>query len=92
MDQLPESIEEGGVRGGDRDALKRVFEPEGRELTRRVRQEIDADADRPQLSGGFKNPARDAGPMQRDPERQPANAGADDDDLVHVSVPIVFWR
>jgi hypothetical protein len=30
--------------------------------------------------------------MQRDPERQPANAGADDDDLVHVSVPIVSWR
>ena len=51
-----------------------------------MRQEVDADADRSQLSDGLENPAGDAGLMQRDPERQPANAGTDDDDLVaHLS-------
>ena len=92
MDQLPEPIEEGGVRGLDRNALERVFEPKACEFTRRMRQEVDADTDRPQFGSGFEDPARDAGLMQRDPERQPANAGTDDDDLVHVSVPIEFWR
>jgi len=30
--------------------------------------------------------------VQGNPERQAANPGANDDDLVHGFVPIVFWR
>jgi hypothetical protein len=52
-----------------------------------MRQQVDSDADRSDFRGGFKNPARNSGGVQRKPQRQPANAGSDDDDLVHVFHP-----
>ena len=63
------------------------FEAERGEFLGGVRQQIDADADRLDFGGGFKNAAGNSGLVQRKPERQAADAGADDDDLVHVSFP-----
>ena len=53
----------------------------------RVRKQVDADADRLDLGDGFEDPAGNPGLVQRQPQRQSAHAGADDDDLVHVSIP-----
>jgi hypothetical protein len=50
-----------------------------------MRQQVDADTYRPDLGGRLEDTAGNAGFMQRKPERQPANAGADDDDFVHAS-------
>ena len=86
VDQLAEAVEEGGIGGGDRGLGERGFKAERGELSRSMRKQVDADADRPDLRGGFENPARNSFLMQREPERQPANAGTDDDDLVaHLS-------
>jgi hypothetical protein len=52
-----------------------------------MRKQIDADTDRLDFGSGFKNAAGDAGFVQRQPERQPADPGADDNDLVHISFP-----
>ena len=86
VDQLAKAVEEGGIGGGDRDPRQFRFKSERGELARRMRKQIDADADLLDLGRGLENPARDAGLMQREPQRQPANAGTDDDDVVvHVS-------
>jgi len=53
-------------------------------------QQIDADTNRLDLGGGFKNTAGDSAPVQRKPERQAADAGADDNDFVHVFLPVVL--
>ena len=39
------------------------------------------------FGSGLENAAGNSGRVQRQPERQPANAGADDDDFVHISFP-----
>ena len=46
IDQLAEAIEEGRIRGRDRDLGQRLFEPERGEFLGGMRQQIDADADR----------------------------------------------
>ena len=56
------------------------FKAERGEFLGGMRQQIDADADRADFGGGLKYPAGNSGRVQRQPERQPANAGADDDD------------
>jgi hypothetical protein len=43
------------------------------------------DADRSDPGGRFQYPAGNAAQLQRKSERQAANAGSDDDDVVHVS-------
>jgi hypothetical protein len=48
-------------------------------------EEIDADADRLDFGSRLKYPAGDLGCVQRKSERQSANAGSDDNDVVHVS-------
>jgi len=50
-----------------------------------VREQINPDAHGFYFGSRFKYPAADSGLMQREPERQSANAGADDNDIVHVS-------
>ena len=45
-------------------------------------QDVDADAERPDLGGRFVDPASDARAVQRQRERQAADAGTDDGDLV----------
>jgi hypothetical protein len=56
-----------------------------------MRQQIDADADRLDFGSRFENPAGNSGRKQRKPEGQPADAGSDDDDLVHVFHPGALW-
>jgi hypothetical protein len=49
-----------------------------------MRKQIDADPDRPDFSRRFKYPTGNSGGVQREPQRQSADAGPDDDDVVHV--------
>ena len=46
IDQLAEAIEEGRIRGRDRNLGQRLLEPERGEFFRGMRKQIDADADR----------------------------------------------
>src|SRR6476620_3260252 len=85
IDQLAKAIEESRVRGLDRDTCQRLLESERGKFLCCVREQIDADADRPDLGGRFEDPAGNAALLQRKSERQSANAGSDDDDVVHVS-------
>ena len=92
IDQLAEAIEEGRITSRDRDLRQLGFEPERCEFPGGVREQIDADADRLDLGRRFEYPAGNSGGVQRQPERQSANAGADDDDVVHVPPGIFFLR
>ena len=85
IDQLAEAIEEGGIGGRDRDVCQSLLKPERGKLFCSMRQQVDADADRLDFGGGFENAAGNFGLVQREPKRQSADAGADDDDLVHIS-------
>jgi hypothetical protein len=87
IDQLPETVEEGGILRLDRDSCQRIFKPKRGQFPGRVRKQVDADADRLDLGDGFEDPAGNPGLVQRQPQRQSADAGAEDDDLVHVSIP-----
>ena len=81
VDELAEAVVEAGFERGDGDARQLVLEPEQRELAGRVRQEADADADRPDLGRGLEDAAADATLVKGERKRQSADAGADDDDL-----------
>src|SRR5713101_706678 len=85
IDQLAEAIEEGRVPGFDRDACQRLLKSERGKFFCCVREQIDADADRPDLGGRLEYTAGNAAPLQRKSKRQSANAGPNDDDVVHVS-------
>ena len=84
IDQLAKAIEKGRITCLDRDPRQRRLQPERGKLLGGVRQKIDANPDRLDLGGRFEDPARDSGRMQRQSQRQSANAGADDDDIVHL--------
>src|SRR6266849_3128984 len=93
VDQLAEAVEEGCILGFDRDPRKRFFQTEPGELLGRVRKQIDADTDRPDVGDGLIDAAGDAGLVQRKPQRQAADARAHDDDVVHASAPeIPDWE
>ena len=84
IDQLAEAVEKGRVAGLDRHPRQRRLEPERREFPGGMRKQIDANPDRPDLGGGFEDPAGKRGGMQREAECQAADAAANDDDVVHV--------
>ena len=67
IDQLAETIEEGGVRGRDCHVGERLLKPERGKLFCSMRQQIDADADRLDLGSGFENAAGNFGLVQREP-------------------------
>ena len=50
-----------------------------------MRQDVDADAERPDLRRLLVDAAGDAGAVQAEGERQPADAGADDGDPLGVA-------
>ena len=83
IDQLAEAVEERRLLRRHGDFRERRLEPEPSELRRRVRQEVDADPDGADLRRRLVDEGRDAGAVQRQRERQPADAGADDGDVVH---------
>ena len=93
IDQLAETVEKGRVFGRDCDPRQRLLQSERRQFLGCMRQQIDADADRLDFGRRFENPAGNAGRVQRKPESEPANAGSDDDDLVHIFHPgALCWR
>jgi hypothetical protein len=49
-----------------------------------MRKQIDADPDRPDFGRRFKYPAGNSGGVQCEPQRQSADAGPDNNDVVHV--------
>ena len=69
----------------DEEVAMAVKEAKRRKLPGGVRKQIDADANRLQFRGGLKNTAWNSGLVQRQPERQPADPGANDNDIVHAS-------
>src|SRR3954463_666498 len=84
-DQLAKSIEESGVAGFDRYRRQRRFKLECCEFLGGVRKQVDTDPDRPNLGRRFEDAARNSAPVQSKSKRQSAYAGANDDDVVHVS-------
>ena len=87
IDQLPEAIEEGRIRGCDRNIRQRLLEPERGKLFSGMRKKIDADADRANFGRRFKYRAGNSRCVQGQAERQSTNAGTDDNNVVHVSFP-----
>ena len=85
VDELAEAVVEGSVACDDRDALEVGKDAERLQHRARVWQDIDADAERPDLGGRLVDPAGDVRAVQRQRERQAADAGADDGDLVAAS-------
>jgi hypothetical protein len=82
VDELPEAVEERRFARDHRDALELGKDAERLQRRRRVRQDVDADAERPHLGRSLEHAAGDALPVQGQRERQAADAGADDRDLV----------
>ena len=85
IDQLPEAIEEGCVLGRDRDLRQIIFEPERGKFLCGMRKQIDAHANGPDFGRRLEYPAGNFRSLQREPKRQSADAGSDDNDVVHVS-------
>ena len=86
VDELAEAIEERRLARRHRDPLQRFEHAESMELGGGMRQDVDADAERPDLSRLLVDAAGDAGAVQAEGERQPADAGAEDGD------PLRFHR
>ena len=80
VDELAEAVEEGGLAGRHGEALERLEDAQRAQLGARMRQDIDADAERQDLGGRLVDAAGDAGAVQEQGQRQAADAGADDDD------------
>ena len=79
-DLLTVFIEIEKLLGLDGDLAKRVLQAELGQLATGMRQNIDADTERPDLVHTFKDPAFQAGGMQAQGKRQPANSTADNSD------------
>ena len=85
VDELAEAVEERRLARRHRDPLQRFEHAERAQLGGRVRQDVDADAERPDLRRLLVDPAGDAGAVQAEGERQPADAGADDGDALRAA-------
>src|SRR5688572_1018314 len=83
IDELTEPVEERGLLRLHRDLGKRTLEAELAEHLHRVRQEVDAHAYRFDLGRRLEDAARDAAALERERKREPADAGADDEDVIH---------
>jgi NADP-dependent aldehyde dehydrogenase len=83
VDELAEAVEEGRFAGGDTSRRQLLLEAEPGEDLRRVREDVDADAYGSYPGGGFVDFAVDAGVVQLEGKRQPADACSDDRDFHH---------
>ena len=81
VDVLAEAIEERRLARDDGDALERLEHAERTKRRARVRQDVDADAQWTDLGGRFVDATGDAGAVQRQRQREAADAGADDGDF-----------
>ena len=81
VDVLAEAVEERRLARDDGDPLELGEDAERPQRRARRRQHVDADAERPDLRGGLVDAAGDSGLVQRQRQRQAADAGADDGDF-----------
>src|SRR5262249_49765985 len=88
IDQLSEAVEKGRITGLDCHTRQRRLKTERGKLFGCMRKQVDTDANCLQLGSGLVDAAGYSGLMERECERQAADAGTDDDDLVHVSTPL----
>ena len=77
VDVLAEAVIEAIFARGDGDLCKCILEPEGAQLARRVRKNVDADTNGLEFRRRLKDPAGNAGAMQHQAQSQAADAGAD---------------
>src|SRR6185312_4881790 len=88
VDVLTEAIVETVLAGRDGDLCERIFETQSAELTRCMRQDIDADANCLEFGRSLEDTARNAGAVEHKPQRQSADARADNQNF-HVGQPLV---
>ena len=81
VDELTEVIEEDGLLRQDGHARKRRVDSQFGERFGRVRQDVDAHAERTDLRCGLEDAARNSRTLQEKRERESADTGADDDDV-----------
>jgi hypothetical protein len=88
VDELAEAVEEGRLAGRDAGGGQLGFEAQPGEDPRRVRQDVDADADGRQPRRSLVDFAVDAGVVQLKSERQPADARPDDREPHPLAAPL----
>ena len=81
INKLAEAVEERRLSCLHRHLREQRLESEFAQHLRRVRQQVDADADRLDLGRGLVDAARNVSRVQLERERQPADSRADDDDV-----------
>ena len=86
-DRLAVLGEIGEFFGADAGRVEPVVQAELDQFAHRMRQHVDADAERPQLRHAFKNSGRYADLVQAERQRQPADTAARDENS-HVTPPI----
>ena len=87
-DRLAVLGEVGEFLGADGGCIKRVLQAEFDQFAHRMRQHVDADAERPQLGHAFEDPDGNADLVQAERQRQPANATTRDENS-HVTPPLL---
>ena len=78
MNQLPETVVKHRLARRDADLRQRAFKPQPRQFLRRVRQDVDADANRLDLRHRFVHAAGNALRVQHQRKREAADAAAND--------------
>ena len=78
IDQLPEPVEEHRLAREHADARQCGLKAQQCELVRRVRKDVDANAQRPHFGHRFVDAHGDSCALQREGERQSSDACADD--------------
>src|SRR5580698_5723124 len=91
IDQLAKAVEEGYIFGLDRHPRQIGLKAERSKFLGGVRQEVDADTDRPDFRRGLEDAAGNVDRVQRQTQGQAANAATDDQDIVHVPSPQPWW-
>src|SRR5476649_1480589 len=80
-DELAMAAVEGELARLDAKRGERLLQAELRQFAHGMRQEVDADAERHHLRHRFEDAARDAGLVQAERQRQPADTAAHDQDV-----------
>jgi hypothetical protein len=81
VDELAEAVEEHTLRRFHANARQRGLEAKSAQDFGRVRQQVDAHADRLDLGRGLEEPEGNAATMKLERQRQAADAGADDQNV-----------
>src|SRR5215475_15982971 len=90
VNELAEPVVEAILASGHGHLRERLFETERTQLARRVRQDIDAHPDRLEFRRSLEDTACDSGAMKHQPQRQPADARADNQDF-HDDQPFTIF-